>query len=157
MTENLSRLCHRIIYMLGNTHLDLTFARIVSAEFMPTISYLSYRRSVLNRLYNKHCLQYNTSFHSFNTYHARRGPNTYWGQNLRPCRRHSPPLSFHNLNTFPRNNISVGSKSGKVAERGVPHRMLWSFSVYYRPESERLPSVNFAHEYSCMFCFMAAH
>jgi hypothetical protein len=36
-------------------------------------------------LYNKRCLQYN-NFHSFTSYHARRGHKIYSHQNLRPCR-----------------------------------------------------------------------
>jgi hypothetical protein len=48
--------------MLSNTCLDLTLAANVLAKTVSYTSYFSYHRP----MYNKHCLQYNTNFHSFN-------------------------------------------------------------------------------------------
>jgi hypothetical protein len=61
---------HKLVCLHG--HVGKWYTRNLSAEYMHYISYFSYQWAVLNRLYNKRCLQYNVNFHSFNTYHARR-------------------------------------------------------------------------------------
>jgi hypothetical protein len=66
--------------MLSNTRLNLTLARNHSSESVPHISYILPLISV-KQMYNKHCVQSNANFHSFNIYHARQGQKTYSRQN----------------------------------------------------------------------------